>query len=269
MSASGTSARSRATASGSEPGSDELIDREHPAARAARGRARRPQARPQDRAARRVSVDGADADDVHAAREDAGRARRRVRQPDRQEAEQQTRCGIQQAGASEELGDAVQVARWRVFLPADAPARGWDAYPARGRHNPPARRGRVARLHYRTDVISACRGGSAEGRVMATKVRYRQEPDADKAIRRAARRAGAGHGGRDRRGDPRRGAGAVGHEPTPVPAGLGAPRAPEGAARVTGFPPHWHWFEYGTRWNPPYAPIRRTVERLGLRYQRK
>jgi hypothetical protein len=43
------------------------------------------------------------------------------------EAEQPTRCELQQAGASEELGDAVQVARWRLFLPADAPARGWDA----------------------------------------------------------------------------------------------------------------------------------------------
>jgi hypothetical protein len=46
--------------------------------------------------------------------------------PTWQEAEQPTRCELQQAGASESLGDAVQVARYRVFLPADAPARGWD-----------------------------------------------------------------------------------------------------------------------------------------------
>ena len=46
--------------------------------------------------------------------------------PTWQEAEQETRCGIEQAGASEELGDAVQVTRWRVYLPADAPAEGWD-----------------------------------------------------------------------------------------------------------------------------------------------
>ena len=48
--------------------------------------------------------------------------------------------------------------------------------------------------------------------------------------------------------------------------GLRADREPKGAARVVGFPPNWHWFEFGTRWNPPYAPIRRTIERLGMRY---
>ena len=47
--------------------------------------------------------------------------------PSWQEAEQTTVCELQQAGASEENQDALQVARWRVFLPADAPARGWDA----------------------------------------------------------------------------------------------------------------------------------------------
>ena len=44
--------------------------------------------------------------------------------------------------------------------------------------------------------------------------------------------------------------------------------APTFGARVQGFPPNWHWFEYGTRWNPAYAPIRRAVERLGMRYVR-
>lgn len=37
-----------------------------------------------------------------------------------------TRCELQQAGSREELGDAVQVATHRVWLPPDAPARGWD-----------------------------------------------------------------------------------------------------------------------------------------------
>ena len=43
------------------------------------------------------------------------------------EAEQATVCELQQAGSHEENQDALQVARWRLFLPADAPARGWDA----------------------------------------------------------------------------------------------------------------------------------------------
>lgn len=46
--------------------------------------------------------------------------------PTWQAAEQPTVCELQQAGSSEALDGAVQVARWRLFLPADAPARGWD-----------------------------------------------------------------------------------------------------------------------------------------------
>jgi hypothetical protein len=42
------------------------------------------------------------------------------------EAERPTVCELQQAGATEELGDAVQATRWRAFLPADVPVRGWD-----------------------------------------------------------------------------------------------------------------------------------------------
>jgi hypothetical protein len=42
------------------------------------------------------------------------------------ESELATRCEIQQAGAREELDGAVQVVTWRVFLPADVPAKGWD-----------------------------------------------------------------------------------------------------------------------------------------------
>jgi hypothetical protein len=38
-----------------------------------------------------------------------------------------TTCELQQVGAREELGDEVQVTTWRLFLPKDAPARGWDA----------------------------------------------------------------------------------------------------------------------------------------------
>ena len=38
-----------------------------------------------------------------------------------------TTCELQQVGAREELGDQVQVTTWRLFLPKDAPARGWDA----------------------------------------------------------------------------------------------------------------------------------------------
>jgi hypothetical protein len=43
------------------------------------------------------------------------------------ELEQPTVAELQQVGAREELGGAVQVSTWRVFLPADAPARGWDS----------------------------------------------------------------------------------------------------------------------------------------------
>jgi hypothetical protein len=38
-----------------------------------------------------------------------------------------TTCELQQVGAREELGDQLQVTTWRLFLPKDAPARGWDA----------------------------------------------------------------------------------------------------------------------------------------------
>jgi len=30
--------------------------------------------------------------------------------------------------------------------------------------------------------------------------------------------------------------------------------------------PFWHFLEYGTRYNPPYRPIQKGVERLSLRY---
>lgn len=43
------------------------------------------------------------------------------------ELEQPTRCELQQAGAREDLGGGVQVTTWHVWLPADAPASGWDA----------------------------------------------------------------------------------------------------------------------------------------------
>jgi hypothetical protein len=30
--------------------------------------------------------------------------------------------------------------------------------------------------------------------------------------------------------------------------------------------PFWHFIEYGTRWNPPYRPIQRAAESIGLEY---
>lgn len=47
--------------------------------------------------------------------------------PTSTETELATVCELQQAGAREELDGAVPVTTWRVFLPADAPAKGWDA----------------------------------------------------------------------------------------------------------------------------------------------
>lgn len=41
--------------------------------------------------------------------------------------EQQTTAEIQQIGSREANDAAVQIATYRVWLPADAPARGWDA----------------------------------------------------------------------------------------------------------------------------------------------
>lgn len=53
--------------------------------------------------------------------------------PTNEVAELETRCELQQAGSREELDGAVQVVTWRAFLPADAPARGWDALRVDGR----------------------------------------------------------------------------------------------------------------------------------------
>lgn len=43
------------------------------------------------------------------------------------ELEQLTRCELQPTTSTEAHDGAVQIAGWRVFLPADAPATGWDA----------------------------------------------------------------------------------------------------------------------------------------------
>ena len=43
------------------------------------------------------------------------------------ETEQTTLCELQQTAEFEELGATVQATTFRVFLPADAPLRGWDA----------------------------------------------------------------------------------------------------------------------------------------------
>jgi hypothetical protein len=101
---------------------------------------------------------------------------------------------------------------------------------------------------------------------MATRVRYRQEPGAEDTIRRLSGPQVLDAAEAIANGIP---------EAVPVQSGtsrrlfrqgLRADGDPDGSARVSGLPPNWHWFEYGTRWNPPYAPIRRTVERLGMRF---
>lgn len=43
------------------------------------------------------------------------------------EVEQATVCELQQVGAREDKDSAVQITTWRVWLPLDVPARGWDA----------------------------------------------------------------------------------------------------------------------------------------------
>ena len=102
------------------------------------------------------------------------------------------------------------------------------------------------------------------------KVRYRQEPDADVTIRRLARPQVLDIGREIAERIP---------DNVPVQSGTSrrlfrsglraAPLAhPDYGARVSGLPPHWHWFEYGTRFNPPYAPIRRSIEQLGARYEK-
>lgn len=47
--------------------------------------------------------------------------------PTFEEVEQATRCELQQSGSREDADAAVQIVTWRVWLPPDAPARGWDA----------------------------------------------------------------------------------------------------------------------------------------------
>jgi hypothetical protein len=100
---------------------------------------------------------------------------------------------------------------------------------------------------------------------MAT-VRYRQEPDAVQTVKRLA-----GPQVKDA-------ADAIVQTiPEKVPLqsgtsrrmfrqGLRAFAEPDGGATISGLPRNWHWFEYGTRWNPPYMPIRRAVESLGMKW---
>jgi hypothetical protein len=97
-------------------------------------------------------------------------------------------------------------------------------------------------------------------------VRYRQSPTAEQTYRRLCGPQVLDAAEAIARGIP---------EAVPVQSGtrrrlfrqgLRADAKPDGSARVSGLPPHWHWFEYGTRWNPPYSPIRRTVERLGMKW---
>ncbi|HKE79058.1 MAG TPA: hypothetical protein VKB54_07105 [Solirubrobacteraceae bacterium] len=99
-----------------------------------------------------------------------------------------------------------------------------------------------------------------------TKTRYRQAPDAEQQIARISAPQVLDTAQAIANAIP---------EAVPVQSGtsrrlfrqgLRADRAENGKARVSGLPPHWHWFEHGTRWNPPYTPIRSTVERFGMRY---
>jgi hypothetical protein len=43
----------------------------------------------------------------------------------------------------------------------------------------------------------------------------------------------------------------------------------DGSAAVTGFPPIWHWLEYGTRFNAAYRPIENAARSLGFTYEGK
>jgi hypothetical protein len=53
------------------------------------------------------------------------------------EVEQPTTCELQQSGSREDLDGSVQVVTWRVFMPADAPAHGWDLLRVDGRELTP------------------------------------------------------------------------------------------------------------------------------------
>ena len=49
--------------------------------------------------------------------------------------------------------------------------------------------------------------------------------------------------------------------------GLHVEAQEDGSVAVTGFPPHWHWFEFGTVNNPPYRPIENAARALGFTYE--
>jgi hypothetical protein len=66
-------------------------------------------------------------------RRSAGAVRDEYGNVELDELELATTCELQQSGAREDLDGAVQVVTWRVFLPPDAPARGWDALRVDGR----------------------------------------------------------------------------------------------------------------------------------------
>lgn len=100
----------------------------------------------------------------------------------------------------------------------------------------------------------------------AAKVRYRQAPDAEKTVRRLAGPQVLDSAEAIAQRIPERVPVQSGTSRRLFRRGLRADAGADGSAQVTGFPPHWHWFEYGTRWNPPYAPIRSAVGSLGMRY---
>jgi hypothetical protein len=102
---------------------------------------------------------------------------------------------------------------------------------------------------------------------MATKVRYREEPGAEKTIRKLAGPQVLDSAEAIARRIPENVPQQSGTSRRLFRQGLRAEAESDGSAVVRGFPPHWHWFEYGTRWNPPYAPVRRTVQQLGMRFE--
>jgi hypothetical protein len=104
---------------------------------------------------------------------------------------------------------------------------------------------------------------------MAAKATYRQEPDAEQTIAELCGPQVLDTANTVADQIPNNVPQRTGHSRQLFRQGLRAQRDEHGAALVTGLPPHWHWFEHGTRWNPPYSPIRRTVEQLGMRWQSK
>ncbi|HEY7621684.1 MAG TPA: hypothetical protein VH834_18030 [Solirubrobacteraceae bacterium] len=101
---------------------------------------------------------------------------------------------------------------------------------------------------------------------MPSRVHYRQEPDAVQTVKRLAGPQVLDSAEAIAKTIPEKVPVQSGTSRRMFRQGLRAEAAPDGSARVSGLPRNWHWFEFGTRWNPPYAPIRRAVEALGMKW---